>query len=337
VFEKECIVIGLFGAMMERPSSPPCSPPVSMTPSKKEIATYTLAGGLFAVAIAIGYFGYVLTQINASLPGILDEVQVTQDKFEPVLNEVTEIRLLVPGIVEEVELVRQTISPFIDEVGLIREQIPGIMEEVRHIRRQIPEITTDVDAIVAQIPPILEEVAAIRTETIPPLLAEVASIRTETIPPIIDRVEAIHEDMPGYFDRADRLVAEARVAGQQASEGAVSGLFTGIIKAPLSLVSGVGNALGRKIEATDEDRKLALRAAEIVLQSDIKGTSETFENPKTEFTGTITLRSVRKIKGTVHKTLRLVTHKKGKKLAEVDVEVAVSVGGTWEPIKTTDR
>lgn len=209
-----------------------------MTPSKKEIATYTLAGGLFAVAIAIGYFGYVLTQINASLPGILDEV---------------------------------------------------------------------------------------------------ATIRTETIPPIIDQIGAIHEDMPGYFDRADRLVAEARVAGQQASEGAVTGLFTGIINAPMSLVSGIGNALGRQIEATDEDRKLALRAVEIVLQSDKKGTSETFENPKTEFTGTITLRSVRKIKGTVHKTLRLVTHKKGKKLAEVDVEVAVSVDGTWELIKATDR
>jgi hypothetical protein len=224
-----------------------------MTPSKKEIATYTLAGGFFALALAIGYFGYVLTQINASLPGILDEV------------------------------------------------------------------------------------AAIRTETIPPLLAEVVSIRTETIPPIIDQIEAIHEDMPGYFDRADRLVAEARVAGQQASEGAVTGMFTGIIKAPMSLVSGVGNALGREIEATDEDRELALRAVEIVLQSDKKGTSETFENPKTEYTGTITLRSVRKVKGTVHKTLRILTYKKGKKLAEVDVVVAVSVGGTWEHIKTTDR
>lgn len=320
--------------------------------SKKEISTYVLAGGFFALALAISYFAFVLVEVKNALPEIVDGIKEAEDKFQPILDEVAEIRMLVPGIVNEVEQVRLTIPPIVKEVENIRGEIPVILAEVGEIRKQIPEITKDVEAIVAQIPPILkevealrtqtippilEEVAALRTQTIPPILDEVAAIRTTTIPPILDQVESIHGDIPGYFDRADRIVAEAKTAGQEASEGAVKGVFTGIIKAPMSLVSGLGGAMGGKIEATPEDTEIALQAAAIVFQSDKKGTSQSFENPETDLSGTITLRSIRKVDGRTHKTVRLVASKKGKKLAEVDIEAAAREDGTWEHIKTTER
>jgi hypothetical protein len=212
------------------------------------------------------------------------------------------------------------------------------MEDVDGIMAQIPPILEEVKAVRTEtIPPILDEVAALRTDTIPPILDEVTAIRTTTIPPIVDQVESIHDDIPGYFDRADALVAEAKVAGKQASEGAVTGIFTGIIKAPISLVAGLGGAVGGEIETTPEDTQIALQAAAIVLQSDKKGTSQSFENPETDLSGTITLRSITKIDGRIHKTVRLVARKKGKKTAEMDIEAAVREDGTWEHIKTTDR
>jgi archaellum component FlaC len=325
---------------------------MSIPISRKEISTYVLAGGLFALALAIGYFAFVLLQVKNDLPAIVDGIKEAEDKFQPILDEVTEIRLLIPGIVDEVEQVRLTIPPIVKEVENIRGEIPAILAEVGEIRKQIPEITTNVDAIVAQIPPILkevealrtqtippvlEEVAALRTQTIPPILDEVAAIRTTTIPPIIDQVESIHDDIPGYFDRADKLVADAKTAGQQASEGAVTGLFTGIIKAPISLVTGVGDRLIKVPEATDEDREIAINTMNEVIEIGTAGTTRSFENSNTDLKGSITLKSSKETRKGLRIIVTLTALKKGKTIVNEDLDLLQAKDGTWEVLKTSPR
>lgn len=319
--------------------------------SKKEISTYVLAGGLLALALSISYFAFVLAGVKKALPEIVDGIKEAEDKFQPILDEVAEIRLLVPPIMAEVEQIRKSIPPMVDEVGKIREQIPSIVAEIGEVRRQIPEISSDIDAVVAQIPPILKEVEALRTTTIPPLLAEVAAVRTDVIPPVVkqvsditilvpqvlDEIEATRADMPGYFDRADKLVAEAKTAGQEASEGAVKGLFTGIIKAPVSLVTGVGDRLIKVPEATDEDREIAINAMHEVIQTGEVGTTRSFENPNTDLKGTVTLKSSNDTRKGLRIVVTLTALKKGKTIVNEDLDLLQAKDGTWEVLKTSPR
>jgi surface antigen len=60
---------------------------------------------------------------------------------------------------------------------------------------------------------------------------------------ISKEIKTTRESIPATMDRADKLIANAREAGQQASSGAVSGIFTGILMAPFDFVGSVSDTL----------------------------------------------------------------------------------------------
>ena len=220
------------------------------------VATYALSAGLLAVAGALAYFTFELSRIHRDLPAILEQVEHTSGKVDPILVEMMEIRRLVP--------------PILTEVAAVREEMPSILKEVEASRAAIPDILKAVDAAASSLDRTNREVEAIRQQ-IPDVLQRVEAIRQE--------IEATRTSLPATLDRVDELVAKAGAAGQKATEGAVTGVFTGVITAPFRALVGLGQVVGGDgIILEGEDLKIATDAA-IALAASEKGSEKAWNNP----------------------------------------------------------
>ncbi len=247
------------------------------------LATYTLSAGLFAVAGAIAYFTYEVSRIHRDLPDILAQVESTSGKVDPIIAEVREIRRLVPPILTEISAVRGEIPAIVDEIGETRQLIPSILSEVEETRKLIPGILQQVEGSRESIPDILKTVNA-TSASISQTNKEIAASR-QLVPDVLEEVKAIREEIettrksiPATLDRVDDLIAKAGVAGQKATEGAVTGVFTGVITAPFRALSGLGNiAGGKEIVLEGEDLRIATEAA-VALTAENKGSSKTWAN-----------------------------------------------------------
>ncbi|VAW56995.1 hypothetical protein MNBD_GAMMA07-1802, partial [hydrothermal vent metagenome] len=96
---------------------------------------------------------------------------------------------------------------------------------------------------------------------------------------------------------ADKVVTKAGKVGKSTSEGAVTGLFTGIIKAPFKLVGGLGSALFSTFSDDEEgltqlDREIINKKLNEILTVDGSGSVETWENSESKRNGTIKLLNI---------------------------------------------
>lgn len=296
----------------------------------KLLASYVLSAALFSLAGAIVYFTVTLVRVAVGVPAILELVQVTQEKVDPIVDEVTEIRKLVPTILEEVEQIRLTVlPPVLDEVAKIRGHLPAILEESADIRQSIPPILEEVAGYREQISPILERVDNIQSQ-IPAIITEVENVR-ETIPAILEEVEAMRFTMPELMDEAEqlmddaeKLVTEVHGAGRKASEGAVTGIFSGILKAPFRLVSAL-----HVPQLTKEDEAIIIQEATILVDTGKRRSKRNWENKKSGRKGTITILSIDTSSDQKCLVLRTTVYKREKKLGEGDISVCQQEDGTW--------
>jgi len=262
-------------------------------------AMYLSSLSMFALAAALVYFSIELVGVAKQIPGILTLVEHTSDKIDPVVDEVGEIRDIIPAILQEVEEVRKLVEPAIAEYAITNAQIPRILDEIEATRKTVPEITTTVDDV-------LKEVAATR-KTIPGVLKtvnaasdtglviakEVEGVRG-LVPDVLAEVKTTRESIPGMMADADKLIDKARVAGKEASRGAVTGIFSGIIMAPFDFVGGVGQTLigvaeGEEDKFTEEDYALIKEAANVLLTLGKEGETERWNNPDSGSFGSMTL------------------------------------------------
>ena len=240
----------------------------------------------FAIAAAIVYFAYQLAQINDNLPQVMQTVDGVSQHIEPSLAEVTAIRA-------EITEVRKLIPEILDEVAQIRQQIPPILEQVDGTRQQIPEILSTADRA-------LDTLDTTRDEVIPLVeksLEEVKLTR-EIVNPTLDRVEVLIDDT---FVKAQDAIAGVEDAGKKASEGAVKGFFTGIIKLPFQLVGTMASPIVKSIDSkvakqlTEEDMVLMVKAGEKAVKSEKAGKQERWENSDSGNFGSITINRVYQI------------------------------------------
>ncbi len=210
----------------------------------------------FAIAAAIIYFAYQLAQINDNVAVVTQSVEQVSQYIEPTLEEVKAIRLeitqlrnLVPDVLAEVAEVRKQIPIVVAEVAEVRQQIPPILAQVESIKKEIDPILQRVDKTVAvvddtqrQIPQIINTadnaIAAINDTN------KEIKLTRESIDPTLDRVDGLVED--AYFKAQDAINA-AEDAGKKASEGAVSGFFTGLIKLPFKFIGSFDNIVFENI------------------------------------------------------------------------------------------
>lgn len=307
----------------------------------------------FAIAAAIIYFAYQVSQINDSVSVVTQSVDQVSRHIEPTLREVQDIRLeiaatrkLIPQILAEVAAVRQQIPAIVAEVAEVRRQIPLILERVDAINQQIEPILLRVDETQRQIPLILttadSAILALndtRKEVLPYLpeaLEEIRLTRT-SIDPMLDRVDTLVDDA---FNRADQTIASARVAGKEASEGAVSGFFSGLVKLPFGFMGSLASPMVGSIDADvaaqmdDKDFKLLAEVASQAHESSTIGEDWTWENPASGNSGSITVIRKFNLQGLNCIEARNQISLKGKPSLVDEAEFCLDADDKW--IKATD-
>ena len=268
---------------------------------KRNIATYTLAVSLFSLAAAFVYFTIGLTRLANQAPAILDGIEKTSKQIEPVLKEVYKIRELIP--------------PIVTEVTEIRKQIPDILHEVEQARILVP--------------PIMEEVKLTR-EAIPSILVEVKKSR-EAIPPILVEVKKTREAIPTMLTKADNLVNNAGNIVKKSSEGAVSGVLTGIIKAPFKLIGGAGKSLfgQHSNKLTEQDNQLSEATALRVLSSEKTGETESWNNTDSGNKGVITLKEIKTIENQQCKVVNYIIYIKNSESINDNITACLNDENKW--------
>ena len=313
----------------------------TMNRDPRTLASYLLSASMALLGIGLIYFAFVLTKVVLQLPVLIDEIQVVQENLEPVVAEVAAVATVVENLTAEVALVREPIPPILGEVEAIRLQVPPILEETAKIREVLPDILAETAAYRGQIPPILAESAAYR-EQIPVILAQVDEIQAElpgiltqieevrvTIEGVIAQVEGVRAEVPAILDRVENISMELQEAGQKAGEGAVKGVFTGIIKTPFSMLSGVGGVFADNKNLTDEDRSLFMEVATRLMESGSEGDEAEWRNDNTRLRGQVVLVALEGTAANPCCRLHVSARKGSKDLGAGDVTFCRDSSGNW--------
>lgn len=273
--------------------------------SSRNGATYLLALSLFSLAGAIIYFTWELAQVREEIPAILASVEQTSGEIEPVVKEIAAINEQIPPVLSEVTEIRKLVPPMLEEVRLTREQIPAILQESGKIREQVPSV--------------LQESARIR----------------EQIPSILTEVEKSREMVPPTLDRVDQMIANARTVGQESGKGAVTGVITGILAAPFTIVGNIGkNVVGLSDEElkefSEKDLELLKQAGQEALKSGKVDTSKAWKNPESGYSGKMTLIAIDKSDERECRVIRLQAWKDGSLKKDKEVTLCLNEHQQWE-------
>jgi len=277
------------------------------------------------LSLGLGYLSYSIVYAVRQAPDIIAGVDKVVGRIEGSLIEVNKVSELVPPLLVQVEQIQKQIPTILAEVQAGRELVPDILNEFSMARSQIPPVLAEVEAIRETLPAIVKELEEYRA-LVPILLAELQAYR-ELAPELLAEVEAVRLLVPTSFDRADSLVANAQKAGQQASEGAVVGLFSGIVKAPLALVGGLGKPF-KSSEVADSDIVHVKRAANEALEQGVGGTSK-WSNPESQHHGEVTVLSETRRGKTPCRRLKLKINQSKKNIETREAEVCEDDQGKW--------
>ncbi len=283
----------------------------------------------FAIAAAIFYFGYQVAQVGQQVPRITESAETVSQQVEPALaevarvrGEIAEVRALVPQILAESAEIRASVTPILDEIAAVRAQIPPMVDEIGQVRRQVPEILQRVDSLETRIDPILQRVdrslatleaaqqqlprilettdKAVASvdqtrDTLAPLVPQTLEeirLTREAVDPTLDRVEVLVDDAYG---KAQDAITAAQGAGKEASEGAVTGFFTGILKLPFKLVGTLASPIVNSIDPDvarlleEKDLELMAEAGRRAVEAENLGKPERWDNPGSDMSGSITI------------------------------------------------
>lgn len=307
-----------------------------MTPNFKDnaklLSTYLLSLSLFAIAAAMIYFTMEMATVSKQIPDILQSINTTSEKIGPVVHELADIVELVPEILNEVEETRKLIPPILEEVALVRdevgktrEQIPAVLDEVAAVRKEMPAMLASADKASDSVVAISKEIKATR-----PL-----------VPTVLKEVETTRESIPAMMDRADVLIEKARVAGKEASQGAVTGLFKGIITAPFVLLGDASSRLlGLSKENadkfTEEDFEIVKALSLELINTGAIGDKKQWDNPLSKNRGSVKLLDIYTDEEALDdtedscRTLEIISFSKSVKISEVKRSLCMNDEGKWD-------
>lgn len=290
-----------------------------------------LSSSLFALAIAIAYFGYQISLVTSKLPDILDSVNNTANQIEPVLNEINEIKEFIPPILDETGRIRELVPDILEEVAATRESIPPVLKEVAATRETIPLILDEVSATRKAVPPILDEVEKTRKEL--PAILKTVDNATTTLNNTNKEIEATRNAINPALDRAEAMIADAKTIGKKTTEGAITGVVTGVVKTPFSLLgfgpSSPEDDVTGLSAFSDKDKKIAENAlAKLTLKP--VGSTQEWNNPETGLSGKITYVSDYESKGKDCVVLRNQAMKGGKQIVNKQFGMCRDENDAWK-------
>lgn len=261
------------------------------------IGQLALAFSILVLALSIAYFASVIAKTQDNIPQILEKTQVASKSINAAALQVKDIIPHVPQILEETRLVRESVKSVVEESAMIRAQVQEIAVEISEVRKVIPTMINESIAIREAVPPILKEVQTSRAlvnQYLPEILTESQAVRN-TILAVVSESQAVREGLPLTLDRLDQIMQEASKTGRKAGEGAISGIFTGIIKAPYAVVKNVGASFfGEKKVLTSSDFLLLRQSVSEILSANEFNQQKAFNNSKTGLSGFVMLLSEEK-------------------------------------------
>ena len=222
----------------------------------------------------------------------------------------------IPALREDIEAVAESLQPISVTVAGLAETIPVLVAESEAIREALP--------------PVLSEVQALRTEVMPPLMTELAGYR-EMAPAVLSEVETLRTSLPPMMTQASSLVQDARVAGREASEGAVSGLFTGLVKMPMNMVTGASGAMiaGNQYLNIEDAERIQRKGFELLARGS-EGESTDWKNAKTKMSGKITLLDSFTKNDQQCRRIRVKTLRRNKPVDEREISACLDGNNEWQ-------
>lgn len=118
-------------------------------------AMYFSSFAMLMLACALVYFTVELARIAGYVPGVVNTVDRTVEKIDPIIDEVGEVSRIVPPILQEVAEIRVMIPAILDEVGQTRAAISPAIREYAKTNEQIPRIIDEYAATREMLPDIL--------------------------------------------------------------------------------------------------------------------------------------------------------------------------------------
>ncbi len=285
-----------------------------------------LAISILALAASLSYFTFELSRFIQQVPGILDNIESTSDKLQPVLTEINQIRNLVPPILDEVRTTREQIPPILTEVKNVREIIPPVLNEVAKSREQISLLVNEVEVVRKQLPAILTSVDSIS--------AEMKAYRPIASEALI-QVAGMRKEAPEILDKTEGLIDKARQAGKEASSGAVTGVITGILTAPFRIVGNFGsNVLGLSSDEaddyTEEDFVLLQKHGKDLISAGKLNDSRSWKNMDTNRRFKISLKKIYSKDSRECRDLHLQSWTKSKLVLDKVIAVCLNDDGEWD-------
>lgn len=189
-------------------------------------------------------------------------------------------------VLKELNKAIEKTEPILKEAELYRIEISKLLNEAKEIRVLVPKVTSEVSQVRQSIPSILRETEEIR----------------KLVPSILKEASAVRKSAPSLLDKANLIVINADKATQKAGEGAVAGIFTGIIKTPFKILKGVKQATlspfnKSSVSLEEYDRRLILTVVKNLYENDMIGVEKRWENPQNKHSGSVTYLGPRKIEG----------------------------------------
>ena len=270
-----------------------------------DISRILFSLSIVALSASIAYFTYEVSRVRTDLPELLTQLNETTEIVGPVLEQTSEITKLIPPILEEVKQTRELIPPIIKEVSEIRKEIPAILHEIEETRKVLPDVLKEVKLTRKQIPPILKEVKATR------------------------------ESLPVLIDDANKLVDKARVAGKEASSGAVTGFFSGIFTAPFAIVGDIGSTVfklndSEKKQYNQDDLNQVYEVTLELLNSEKEGATKKAVSKDGKINTIITLTDIDNSGEFPCKTLHFYSVKEGNVISDKISTVCKNAEGKWD-------
>lgn len=194
-------------------------------------------------------------------------------------------------------------------------QTEAALAESAYVRQSISDSLDRIDA-------------AIKTSD--DLIREMQQLRTETANEILKESAALRKEIPLYLDRAERMIASIDSAGKRASEGAVTGLATGILKTPGALLKNLGQVFSGIPKMTSEDKDVLAVEFAYILDQAVVGTTRDFYVPQTGRRGTITLRMATELDTQSLRVVELQSGLPGSKSQQLELTISRNHGEDWK-------
>lgn len=300
-------------------------------------ASFLMSLSILALAAAVAYFAYVISRVGVHVPELLASVNQTSDRVEPILDEVSEIRKLIPDILHEVEQTRLLVPPILEEVEQTRLQIPPILDQVERTGQYIPPVLKEVEAVRKEMPAMLKS-ADKASNAVVTASNEIKATRP-LIEDVVQEIETTREAIPPLLDRAEGMIDQARVAGQEASSGAVTGFFKGLITTPFTLVGDAGKSItGMSDEEfnklTQQERDLIEVTALYLLNNGNRGEIKQIGEAGSGFSATLKLVDIEIVEEDFTesecRTLQYEGYKDGDRLKTANRTFCNEEGGGWD-------